>query len=67
MRRRHKVAGISLTMILAFATAGLEAWNHLQADREEKADRNQAAWECAVMLCEARGGHWAKDGCVGGR
>lgn len=54
-------------MILAFATAGLEAWNHLQADREEKADRNQAAWECAVMLCEARGGHWAKDGCVGGR
>jgi len=64
MKRRHKVAGVSLTMVLAFATAGLEAWNHYRADQEEKADRNQAAFDCAVKLCEIRGGEWFRGGCL---
>jgi hypothetical protein len=70
MRPRHKkVAGLAATIAAAagMITAADQFMAHRAADRDEAkvtADEANENFALRVEVCECRGGHWHRTGCV---
>lgn len=67
-RRRRVAGGLSAATVVGLLTGAFKIYDDYEArQHERKAALNQVKYECAVDVCEARGGRWIQGECEGAR